>query len=220
MIKNCNTTFKSCGVTLANTNVGLHRASFPIFDLYKVTRRPQVKTLHVSSTELTTRVLKYIMHKLTGLTKLIIECESFDNIEPIDKRLANNYLSLQTYLDAFEYMISLDYFEARRLSIASSVRELQAFWAKRPQLKALTISGTPRYPREVFSLLVMNTERELNKTALEYKEDGACEMKLDIQYQDYTTSCKQTLEQFSGNTIEDINMFSTWNTVDKCSHLI
>lgn len=119
MIENCNTTLKSSGVTLANTNVGLHRAPFPIFDLNKVTRRPQVKALHVSSTGLTTRVLKYIMHKLTSLTKLIVECESFDDIEPIDKRLANNYLSLQTYLDAFEYIISLDYFEARRLSIAS-----------------------------------------------------------------------------------------------------
>lgn len=65
----------------------------------------------------------------------------------------------------------------------------------------------------------MNTEREPNETTFEYKEDGACEIKLDTQCQDYMTSCKQTLEQFSGNTIEDINIFSTWNTIDKCSHL-
>lgn len=87
------------------------------------------------------------MHKLTGLTKLIFECESFDDIEPIDKRLANNHLSLQAYLGAFEYIISLDYFEASRLSTASSVRKSLVLWAKRPQLKTLTISGAPRYPR-------------------------------------------------------------------------
>ncbi|KAL9538043.1 hypothetical protein MBANPS3_011240 [Mucor bainieri] len=209
IIERCGSALKTIRMLLANTESSLRKTTFPALNLDKVMQRPQVKSLHIGVSQCTTRDLQFIMHKFTGLEKLVIENEGFEDDEAARRLIANGLLSTQVYLDTFAYLITLSYFEACRLSILTDIKETLAFWSRHSQLKAMVIGGAPVIAEEDVLFTVMNCregEGEFSQTSFEHKEDGAWEMKLDIYYHDFAAIYKQTLEQFRGNTIQHIQL--------------
>lgn len=207
----CSTTVKQMFITLINRNVSFARSQFPALDLGSVRASPHVKSLHIGVLELTARDLLYMAHKFTGLKQLIIEGQALEDGEAVDRMLADGLLSAQEYIDAFEWMISIKSFEIVNLPLAANIREMLAFWAKRPQLKAMTIAeSSDDDPSGAATFSIMNTEGEVNgnETHFRSKEKGAWEMYVNIDYEEPTILYKETLKMFKGSTVEHIRLLS------------
>lgn len=211
IIDTCSTTLKHLYITLNNFKMAFQRPAFPApLALESVRTRPRVENIHIDVAEFNAQDLQYIMHKFPGATKVIIETSGYEDGEAVNRMLADGLLSPQIYLDAFKWLISLKSFEVVRLTLIANVREMLAFWAKRPQIKAITISGNAFVSREGATFSIMNTEgeAEMNDTLFEYREKGVWEMWVDLCYIDgFTSIYEQTLEQFKCDSVEHISLY-------------
>ncbi|KAL9548277.1 hypothetical protein MBANPS3_005758 [Mucor bainieri] len=183
-------TLQELELNLDNFQAASQTQQPPTLDLNQLSRRPNIRRLEITAKNITDRDLQCIQRSDT------IHKEVFP--------------SLAAYLDAFNYVIHLEYFQLRVLPVIHGIDEILTFWSKQPQINAIDFAESSfKQEKDLVLLTVKNTKSSKGYCVdMDDDEYDGWLIRLNAYSENFDTFYKQALQQFSRSAIEYISVFA------------